>query len=192
VTFCVVTPCSYVIWYTYRLTDAWNISSRTNTVSLYVLPWSQAHLPVPTNETLTTESFHLVVSFQRSSWQGPLYPWGRCDISTGAGCNRGSRFQDKYSMKDLPSTPSSHKMVSIRVLYIGVLHQDAISTFLLPRDIQPYGCAEPVSLGTSQAKHSSWGNLFHNRIYLLHARLLRRILLCRQECDSRTKFWFLN
>lgn len=79
-------------------------------------------------------------------------------------------------MKDLPSTPSSHKMVSIRALYIGVLHQDAISTFLLPRNIQPYGCAEAVSLGTSQSKYFSRGNLFHNRIYLLHAGLFNRTL----------------
>jgi hypothetical protein len=56
-------------------------------------------------------------------------------------------------MKDLPSTPYSHKMVSIRVLYIGVLHQDAISTFLLPRDIQPYGCVEAVPLGTHTHTH---------------------------------------
>jgi len=58
-------------------------------------------------------------------------------------------------MKDLPSTPSSHKMVSIRVLYIGVLHQDAISTFLLPHDIQPYGSAQAASLGTHEAKRCS-------------------------------------
>jgi hypothetical protein len=58
-------------------------------------------------------------------------------------------------MKDQPSTPSSHKMVSIRVLYIGVLHQDVISTFLLPRDIQPYGYVQAASLRTYKAKHYS-------------------------------------
>jgi hypothetical protein len=57
-------------------------------------------------------------------------------------------------MKDLPSTPYSHKMVSIRVLYIGVLHQDDISTFLLPRDIQPYGCVEAVPLGTHRRQYT--------------------------------------
>lgn len=93
------------------------------------------------------------VTSELSRRQGPLYPWECSDISTGASCNRSSRFQDKYSMKDLPSTPSSHKMVSIRVLYIGVLHQDAISTFLLPRDIQPYGYVQAASLGTHKAKH---------------------------------------
>jgi hypothetical protein len=46
-------------------------------------------------------------------------------------------------------------MVSIRVLYIGVLHQDAISTFLLPRDIQPYGCAEAVPLGTHTRQNTT-------------------------------------